>query len=407
MGSMVLPVPDNLRRMKAGAGLSTLEDAGSAAALASRAAKEALGDAPAGLALLFASPHHAEDARVVLEAVHDTVGPSALIGCVGEAIVGGAREIEGQPAVSVWVAAIHECETFHMEFVRTSAGGAFAGWRFEPPSGAPGPPAHLMIADPFTFPVDLLLRHLNETVPGTAVVGGMASGGRSSGETILFRDRAIHHEGAVGVRLPANVSLHTLVSQGCRPIGRTFVVTRAEENVVFELAGRPPLERLRETVGALARPDRELVSNGLHIGRVIDEYKTEFGLGDFLVRGVMGADPESGAVAVGDVIEVGETVQFHVRDAATADEELRSLLQRVAGGLRGPPAGVLLFTCNGRGSRMFPTPDHDASLVSEFLGGAPTAGFFCAGELGPVGGKNFLHGFTASLAVFVDEPSGG
>jgi small ligand-binding sensory domain FIST len=392
--------------MKAGAGLSTQGDTRAAAAAASKEALEGLAGEPARLVLLFASPHHADDARDLLDAVDEILAPEALIGCVGEAIVGGSREVEGQPAVSVWASSMPGAETFHMEFVRTASGGAFAGWRFErSPDPMAARPVHLMIADPFTFPVDHLLRHLNETLAGAPVVGGMASG-TAPGQTVLFHDDQIHHEGAVGVRLPPTVGVHTLVSQGCRPIGQSFVVTRAEENVVFELAGRPPLERLRETVATLSRPDQELVSNGLHVGRVIDEYRTEFGLGDFLIRGVLGADPQNGAVAVGDSIEVGETVQFHVRDAATADEELRSLLQREAAQLPSRPAGALLFTCNGRGSRMFLTPDHDARLVSEFLGGAPLAGFFCAGELGPVGGKNFLHGFTASLAVFVDEARG-
>jgi small ligand-binding sensory domain FIST len=151
-------------------------------------------------------------------------------------------------------------------------------------------------------------------------------------------------------------------------------------------------------VATLSPRDRELVGRGLHVGRVIDEYKTELERGDFLIRGVAGVDPQSGALAVGDRIEVGETIQFHVRDAATADEDLRSLLEREAV----PAAGALLFTCNGRGSRLFSVPDHDASVVSEKLGGLPLAGFNCAGEIGPIGGKNFLHGFTASIALFVD-----
>jgi small ligand-binding sensory domain FIST len=175
--------------------------------------------------------------------------------------------------------------------------------------------------------------------------------------------------------------------------------------VIQELGGLPPLERLRETVGALTTADRELVSRGLHLGRVIDEYKADHGTGDFLIRGVVGVDPESGAMVVGDQLEVGQTVQFHVRDAATADEELRSLLGATTTELGGMPAGALLFTCNGRGSRMFGLPDHDAGVVSSYLGGVPLAGFFCAGELGPVGGKNFLHGFTASLAIFLDRPA--
>jgi small ligand-binding sensory domain FIST len=393
--------------MRVGVGVSTDPDGVAAAEAASWAAVGGLHGEPAGLVLLFASPHHADPAEAILDAVHRVAAPAALIGCVGESIVGGSREIEGEPAVSVWAATLPDpAESFHMVFHRVDEGGAFAGWRFRGGDGGTAPPVHIVLADPFTFPADLLLGHLNDDLPGTPIVGGFASGGAAPGETILFRDREIHREGAVGVRLPASLSVRTFVSQGCRPIGQSFVVTRAEENFLFELGGRPPMERLRETVSGLSRADQELVSNGLHVGRVIDEYRAEFGTGDFLIRGVLGVDPSTGAIAVGDRIAVGETVQFHVRDAATADEELRSLLERermtLAGGRA---AGALLFTCNGRGSRMFASPDHDARLVSDAVGGA-VAGFFCAGELGPVGGRNFVHGFTASLAIFVDdEPS--
>ena len=389
--------------MKVGAGLSTDPVAPTATTEAAFAAAKGLEGRPSDLAVVFASIHHAPAADQVLEAVHRAASPAAVIGCIGEAVVGGTREVEGDPAVSVWLGAFPgRAETFHMQFVSTKSGGVFAGWRFQQERAGPMP-VHLMICDPFTFPADLLLTHLNEAMPGMIVVGGNASGGAQAGQTILFQDRQIHREGAVGVRLPGSMGVRTLVSQGCRPIGDALVVTRAERNVVFELAGRSPLERLRETVAALAPPDRELVSHGLHVGRAIDEYKAEQGTGDFLIRGVIGADPNTGAVAVGEHFEVGQTLRFHVRDAATADEELRVLLEREVGEMRGRPAGALLFTCNGRGSRLFPTPDHDARLVSSFLGGVPLAGFFCAGELGPVGGKNFVHGFTASLAVFLDD----
>jgi small ligand-binding sensory domain FIST len=391
--------------MKVGAGLSTLPGTRQAAVLAAGAACERLQGARPNLAVVFASSDHAAAAQQILEGVDEAVGPTALIGCVAEAVIGGSREIEAEPAVSVWLADLPgTVETFHMEFVRTDSGAVFGGWRFEPTTTGEPDGLHLMICDPFTFPVDSLLSHLNRAVPGALVVGGMASGATEPGQTVLFQDRAIHREGAVGVRLSHPVDVRTLVSQGCRPIGSSFVVTKAHENVVFELGGRPPLERLREIVGALSPPDQELAAHGLHVGRVIDEYKPEFGQGDFLVRGVIGADPENGAIAVGDRVEVGETVQFHVRDAATADEELRALVEREVRALDRPPAGALLFTCNGRGSRLFGVPDHDASIVSSVFGGIPLAGFFCAGELGPVGGRNFLHGFTASLAVFVEGP---
>jgi small ligand-binding sensory domain FIST len=186
-------------------------------------------------------------------------------------------------------------------------------------------------------------------------------------------------------------------------VGNPYTTTRADGNVIFELGGRPPLDRLRELAAALPARDRELLAQGVHLGMVIDEYQAEPGQGDFLIRGIAGTDPQSGAIAVGDEIAVGQTVQFHVRDAASADEDLRRTLEREAAALDGRRAGgALLFTCNGRGSRLFAEPDHDAGLLAEVLGEIPVAGFFCAGELGPVGGQNFLHAFTASIALFPD-----
>jgi small ligand-binding sensory domain FIST len=188
-----------------------------------------------------------------------------------------------------------------------------------------------------------------------------------------------------------------LVSQGCKPIGEPYAVTGADRNVLLTVGGRPPLERLKETFASSDETDRRAMQTGLHVGRVVDEYKTEFRRGDFLVRNVLGADEESGAIAVGDQIRIGETVQFHVRDAASADVDLREMVGAVE-----RPAGALLFTCNGRGTRLFGVGDHDAAIVSDAFGPA-IAGFFAAGELGPVGGKNYLHGFTASLALFYDS----
>jgi small ligand-binding sensory domain FIST len=199
----------------------------------------------------------------------------------------------------------------------------------------------------------------------------------------------------VGALLGPGVDVVPIVSQGCRPIGRPLVVTKADSLIVQELAGRPAYQRLLDVVQALS-PDEVAVINagGLHLGQVIDEHKAEFHRGDFLIRNVIGADQESGAIKVGDVIEVGTTVQFHLRDAEAADEDLRSLLS-------GQEAdGALLFTCNGRGSRLFDVPDHDAGTAADLLGAPALAGFFCQGEFGPVGGRNFLHGLTASLALF-------
>jgi small ligand-binding sensory domain FIST len=189
-----------------------------------------------------------------------------------------------------------------------------------------------------------------------------------------------------------------VVSQGCRPVGRPLVVTRSERNFVYELAGRPALERLLEMAkDSMSERDIQLVNQGLHLGLVIDEHRSDFGRGDFLVRNVLGADQANGAIAIGDEVEVGTTVQFHVRDAESADEDLRTLLAFQEAD------GVLLFTCNGRGTRLFGTPNHDTQVVGDLLAHPPVAGFFAAGELGAIGGRNFLHTFTASLALFSEQ----
>jgi small ligand-binding sensory domain FIST len=305
--------------------------------------------------------------------------------------------VEAEPAVSLWLAAgLGPVETFAMEFDPTANGGAFGGYRFGPdPAGV-----HLMICDPFTFPAGDLLADLNQHVRGAVIMGGMASGGLAQRRSLLFLDGAVLTSGAVGAHLPG-AAIRPLVAQGCRPVGDPYTVTRADGNLIFELGGRPPLARLREMAATLPAEDQELLAAGPHLGLVIDEYQSEARLGDFLVRSIVGADPASGAMAVAGDVEVGQTVQFHVRDARSADDDLRRVLEREAGGPGGrPPAGALLFTCTGRGSRMFPGPDHDAGLLAETLGPLPVAGFFCDGELGPVGGQNFLHTFTASIALF-------
>ena len=363
-------------------------------------ARAALGDAAPSLAVLFASAHFADSAQDLVAAVAEETGQVSMIGCVTDGVIGGAREVESGPAVSLWLAAgMGPVETFAMEFVRTASGGAFGGYRFGPrPAGV-----HLMVCDPFTFPAGGLLAHLNSRVPGTAVMGGMASGGAERRNSWLFRDGRVLTDGAVGAYLPG-AEIHPLVAQGCRPIGNPYTITQADGNVIFELGGRAPLARLQELAAALPDQERELLAAGPHLGLLMDEYLAEPRQGDFLIRGIVGADAGSGAIGIGGEVEVGQTVQFHVRDAQSADEDLRQVLEREAGALGGRrAAGALLFTCNGRGSRMFTGPDHDAGLLAKVLGQIPVAGSFCDGELGPVGGRNFLHTFTASIALFPGE----
>ena len=393
--------------MKAGGALVLTADVGEAARRAVGEARASLGGLSPSFGVLIASEHFFGSAQALAAAIADQAGPFPLIGCVAEGVAGGAREVESGPAVSLWLAAdLGPVETFTMEFVRTATGGAFGGYRFDPdPAGM-----HLMICDPFTFPADTLLAHLNEHVPGTTVMGGMASGGLLQRQSRMFLDGRVISHGAVGAHL-RQAEVHSLVAQGCRPVGNPYTVTGAEGSLISELGGRAPLVRLRELAATLPVRERELLGQGAHLGLVIDEYQADPGQGDFLVRSIIGADPESGAIAVSDEVQVGQTVQFHVRDAHTADEDLRRTLERESVALDGRrAAGALLFTCNGRGSRLFSEPDHDAGLIAKVLGEIPLAGFFCAGELGPVGGQNFLHAFTASIAVFPEsgtDPAAG
>ncbi|MCH7729746.1 MAG: FIST C-terminal domain-containing protein, partial [Planctomycetes bacterium] len=312
------------------------------------------------------------------------------------------REVEGAPAISFWAAWLPDVSllAMYLRLEQSAEGKAIVGWPDELPESWPDGSVLLLLADPFTFPADALLERLNEDRPGVPIVGGIASGGSQPGENRLLLAEDVHTEGAVALLMRGAVGARILVSQGCRPVGKHFVVTKAKQNVIHELGGKPALLQLKEVFDSLPTRDQQLLQNGLHLGRVVSEYQDRFEQGDFLVRNVMGIDPDNGSVIVTDVVRVGQTVQFHLRDQQTADQELRQLLAAVRDDSRARPMSALLFTCNGRGTRMFDAPHHDAATVKEFLGDIPLAGFFAAGEVGPVGGKNFLHGFTASMVLF-------
>jgi small ligand-binding sensory domain FIST len=378
---------------------STLSDAKEAVSQACRTVREALGSPPE-LAVLFLSHHHRQ-AEGIPELVAQLLGPKNLIGCTGESIVADDREIEGSPAVSLWGAKLPgvSIEPMHLDFEPTSEGLTFHGFPETLTDGWPEGSVLLLLGDPYSFPTPDLLARINEDHPGTVVVGGMSSGGMGAGDNRLFLDQKSFRRGAVAVLIHGPVAVRTVVSQGCRPIGKPFVVTKAQDNLIEELGGRPALVQLQEVFAELPTRDQQLVQQGLHVGRVINEYQDSFSRGDFLVRNVIGADATRGFIAVGDYVRRGQTIQFHVRDAESADEDLRLLLGQYE---QAPPQAALLFTCNGRGSRLFSEPDHDARSVRKILGEAPTAGFFAQGEIGPVGGKSFLHGFTASVVLFGD-----
>ena len=383
--------------MRVGTGLSDELDSAVGAAAAARAAAQQLGGADVDLVLVFASGAHLADPEEMLAAVHAELAPAALVGCGAGGVLGGGRELEGGTGVAVWAAALDggAARAFHATVRREDDVGVLDGM---PEIGSGG--AVIMLSDPYSFPTDAVLDGIAEAAPGVPVLGGLSSARSPMGDAVLFVDGRVVEEGAVGVCLNG-VELLPCVSQGAAPLGREMTVTAAEDNVIYELAGRPAVQAIEQAVGELPLDERALVAAGLLIGIVIDGGKPEYEQGDFLVRGVTGADPASGAITVGAVVAPGEVVRLHARDARSADEDLRRELRLRAAAIGGQrPAGALVFSCNGRGHTMFGTRDHDASLVQEELSGVPAAGFFAAGEIGPVGGRSFLHGFTATLAVF-------
>jgi small ligand-binding sensory domain FIST len=293
-----------------------------------------------------------------------------------------------------------ELETFQLVARRTPDGPSLLGWPDSVVTADAAASAMLLLGDPATFPVDLFFRDVNEDHRGLRVMGGMASGTRGQEPSPLIVGNQVVQEGAVGVLLQGPVKIRSIVSQGCRPIGQHMLITRAEENIIVELGGKPPIVQLQQLWQELNPQEQRLFQQGLHVGLVINEYQGEFQRGDFLVRNVIGLDRESGSLAITDRVRVGQTVQFHVRDADTADEDLHALLQLDLSAHERRPAGGLLFSCNGRGTRLFSEPNHDARAIRAEAGEVPLAGFFAQGELGPVGGQNFLHGFTASVALF-------
>jgi small ligand-binding sensory domain FIST len=357
------------------------------------------GDSGADLAVVFVSGAYGSAIRPTLELLTDFVPARHVLASTAEGVLAGDREYETGPAVAVWLAQLPGAwlEPLSLEYAQTADGGAFAGWPAALAGEWPANATLLLLADPFSFPVDAFVKRMEEERPGLPIVGGMASGGQSPGSNTLAVGSRTYDAGAVGVVIGGAVRIRPVVSQGCRPIGRPFVITKSQENLIVELGGVPALQRLRETYGELGDADRELVRSSLHVGRAASEYRDVFRRGDFLVRNVLGADPDSGVIAVGDLVRTGQTVQFHVRDAASADEDLRELLCGSPQSIR--PIGALMFTCNGRGTRLFAGPSHDARALQHCLGPLPVAGFFAQGEIGPIGRRTFLHGFTASIAL--------
>jgi small ligand-binding sensory domain FIST len=384
--------------------------------VADQAVEEALAALAGGLdgatpdlALVFVSHHYGPALEALGTRLKAATGARVLLGCTGETIVGGSREVESGPALALWAGVLPG--TALRPFAVRAAIDETRGLVFThmPVVRDPRRASLILLGDPFTFPMPGFLEHLNRALPGVPAVGGMASGGQGAGQNLLFLDGEVHAEGAVGIAIEGAVEVVSVVSQGCRPVGEPFVITACQGQAITKLGGRTATEAYVATLKSVTESERALLQRRPFLGLAVDARKSTFARGDFLVRGIVGIDPRRGAILVAaeDTVRPGMSVQFLIRDAASADEDLAELLHARAAardghGSAGSPAsvGALVFSCNGRGSRMFDVPDHDITCVQRAFGHeVPAAGFFALGEIGPVGGKNFLHGFTASVAL--------
>lgn len=352
------------------------------------------------LALLFFTDHHTDQARELLERIHAALDPATLVGCSAEGVIGPTRELERAPAMVLMTASLPQVRLSSFSIGRVEWQELLSDTEQLKARLGAGPETRAILGfgDPFTTPAVNLMSALDELLPGIPLIGGMASAAQQPGQNVLLCDQSVHSEGMVGLSLSGPIEVDTVVSQGCRPFGTHMVITKSRDNVIQQLGGKPALQVLRDAIMELPESERQLLQNGLFVGRAISEYRDTFGRGDFLVRSVVGVDNASGAIAIGDYVRTGQTIQFHVRDAATATEDLSLML---AGQSAKPPAaGALLFSCNGRGTRLFETASHDVHAANAAMPQTPVAGFFAAGELGPIGARNFIHGHTASFALF-------
>jgi small ligand-binding sensory domain FIST len=354
---------------------------------------ESIGDRPDLVVVNATRPHAGalEDIAATLDAL---LHPLAVVGCAAESVLGRGTEVEETPALSLWAGRVGPLLQLSLTAIRLSDDAwHFEGW---PEQIGLEPAALVLIGDPFTFPTEEFLSFVGERLPDVPVVGGNASAGRGPGASrLVVRDRVVT-KGATAVLIGPGVAVDTVLSQGCRPYGQLLTVTRSDRNIIYEIAGKPAMERMVDEIKDSLEPVdvAGIEANGLFVGRLVDDRISEPGPGDFLVRNVVGVDRSSGAVAVNDRVPLGATIQFHLRDAHSAHRDLELLLHgREA-------SAALMFSCNGRGSRMFDTANHDVVTFEREVGPAPLGGFFAAGEIGPVGGSNFLHSFSSSIALF-------
>jgi len=354
------------------------------------------------LAVAFVSEQHQGEYERLPALLRGQLAPRLLIGCSAGGVIGGGHEVERQAGVSLTIAHLPgvDLTPFHLEGEALLEHHAPAeGWERLIGVASIHRPAFLLLPDPFTFDAETLVAGLDAAFPESPKIGGLASGGREPGANALYLGDTVYRSGAVGVALSGNVEVDTIVAQGCRPIGDPMFVTRSDQNVLYELDGQPALVALQHLLANADARDRKLFAHSLFLGVVMKEQQ-EYRQGDFLIRNLLGIDGKSGAIAVGAALRIGMVVQFHLRDAETSAQDLEVVLARYHEGPPRRPAGSLLFSCLGRGVHLYGEPDHDTAAFRRHLGPVPLGGFFCNGEIGPVHGSTFLHGYTSAFGLF-------
>ncbi len=388
--------------MKWASTISTKEDPAAAVAQVIAEATRALAGAKPDLAVLFVSPHHGGAYPAIAGAVAGELEGAAVIGCSGGGVIGGAREVERSPAVALAVGSLPDVTVtpFSLQAADFPQSGDTDAWCRLLGLESRSPVSLLLLPDPFSFEAEPTLDRLDAAFPATTIVGGLASGATQPGESALFVGNATLRSGMVGVALDGSLRVDSVVAQGCRPIGDPMFVTGSERNLVRQLDGRPAFEVLKELVDTLPPADLELARHSLFVGLVMRRNREQYGPGDFLIRNLIGVDAESGVVGVGGLVEDGAVLQFHLRDAATSAEDLGRMLGQYESQVDSTPSAALLFSCLGRGVGLYGRADHDTGMVRERFGDIPVGGFFCNGEIGPVQGRTYLHGYTSSFAMF-------
>ncbi|MBW2241798.1 MAG: FIST C-terminal domain-containing protein [Deltaproteobacteria bacterium] len=370
--------------------VSQFPDADRAAGEACDLLTEKMRGAPPSLIVAFASAHHADSMLSIGEQVRRSFPDALLFGCSAHSVIGAGREIEEGPGIALTGAHLPgvELHPFHVPAGRL------------PELPVPDETDFLLLGDAFSPELEGILTQLDESFPERTKVGGLASGAQQPGENLLYLGDETLRAGLVGVAIHGNIALDTIVAQGCRPVGHPLFVTRAEGNVIHEVDGMPPIEVLNELFEqAEDARERALFQSSMFLGLAMRPAEDQYGQGDYLIRNLLGADDETGALHVAAQIEPRQVVQFHLRDAHTADNDLDGHLERYQQ-LGAKPGGALLFSCLGRGQGLYGVPDHDSDALREALGELPIGGFFCNGEIGPVGGRTFLHGYTSAFALF-------